>query len=209
MLPLLLTVGAMAVQQAQQHGNAKAAASTNRKAAAWNDKNNLTNVRLQGVVLDTNMVRMQTEAADASRIMAGQGAEAKAMARVSAAAMGTSAQYGSYSTVLNSFARKENQGQANILETLYSGLANTALARVQQAFQATTQQNTTQYNDPSTLGAFANFGVNAGAAYLNSPYTRDTPTLDSVSVAPQAFSSVATSPFDIPGSTRTGAQQFL
>lgn len=212
MVPLIVTGVMAAAQASSQYSAAKAAVSFNKKQARWNDTNTLRNVRAQAEVLDMNIVRARDETTDVLRATSGAAAEAKALARVQGAAAGINAG-GSYSTILNSFSRKENEQSANIMEGLIANLTNSAVQRVQQAFQATTQMSTTQYNNPDWRGYAVNAGAQIANAAISMGYGRSTPNPgDAVSmsgVAPKTFSSISSSPFDIGQRSVVGRNQFL
>lgn len=132
-------------------------ASFIRKQQAWQDKITKQSVKLQGVALDTNVVRARTEAADAMMTIETSSAEAAASARVQGAAAGV-LPGGSYDTVLNSFARKENKAKSTVIQQLVSQLVTDKVQRQQLAFSATAGLNTTRTPAPSAAG-FAMTGV--------------------------------------------------
>lgn len=159
MVPLILMGASMALQASQSYSADKAVVSYNKKQARWNDRNNQLNVSMTSTVLDTNILRARTEATDALTSLQVQQAEASAYARVQQGAAGVLGG-GSYDTILNSFARKANEQGSNILEQLTSALVGDKLQRAQAAFQATTQMNTTKFNNPSAAGYAAGAAVN-------------------------------------------------
>lgn len=166
----------MAVDGAMQgYQSGKANAAFNKKQAAYNDKQNLKSSRIQGVQLDTNIVRSRVEAFEASEAVSSQGAEAEALARVQGAAAGNIG--GTYDTVINSFARKQNKAQGNIIQELVAGLVGDKLQREQVGIQATNGQSVVNGSSPSAfgtmLGGVGNFfsmtkGVDFGGLFKSS-----------------------------------------
>jgi hypothetical protein len=131
---------------------AKAQEKFQRKQAEYNYKQGVKSSRIQGMHLDTNIVRSRIETQDALVTIEGQAAEAEAMARVQGAAAGQVG--GSYETVLNSFARKTNKAESNVTQQLIASLVDDKLTREQVGIQATNGQSVVQGGStPSMFGA--------------------------------------------------------
>lgn len=153
-----------------QYQAGKANAAFSKKQAAYNDKQNLKSARIQGVQLDTNLVRSRVEALDAINSIESNANEAEAMARVQGAAAGNLG--GSFDTVLNSFARKKNKAESNVIETLVSSLVTDKLQRQQVGIMATQGQSVVNGSSPSLFGAIAGgvgnfFSMTKGLSFGN------------------------------------------
>lgn len=146
-----LALGVTALSAMQSYNQAAGQAAFTKAQVAWQNKQNLMRLRLQGQALDTNIVRARTETATALQTVSSSAHEAAAQARVAqaAASMGT----GSADTLLNSFARKQNQAEGNIIQQLVSELASDVQKRDEIGITATANQAIDTSYKPSLLGS--------------------------------------------------------
>lgn len=161
---LVISAASAALGAMQQHAAGSAQAAYSKKQAAYNDKMNLKRARTAGVAIDTNTLRARTEAAITLQGIDNQANEAKAMARVQGATLGIGT--GSYDTVLNTFAKKQNQAEGATMMGLVSELVANKLQREDVAVQATAGMSTSTQRAPSAFGSI----LNGAANYFSSTY---------------------------------------
>ncbi len=159
-----LSIASAAYGAMNQYAAGSAQAAYSKKQAAYNDKMNAKRAKMQGVAIDTNTLRARTEATVALQGIDNQGNEAAAMARVQGAALGIGK--GSYDTVLNTFAKKQNQAEGNVIQSLVSELVSNKLQREEVALAATAGQSSSTQRAPSAFGAI----LNGAANYFSSTY---------------------------------------
>lgn len=159
-----LSIASTALGAINSYGQASASAAYTKKQAKWNDKMNAQRAKIQGIAVDTNVLRARTEATAALEGIQSSANEAVSQARVAAAANNVGA--GSYDTVLNSFARKENQAEGNTISQLVAELVGAKLQREQIAMAATAGQSVDTSAKPSAFG----YAASAAADYFKSTY---------------------------------------
>lgn len=158
------SIGSTALGIIGSHNAASASAKYQRAQQAWNDKQNLKRARVQGMALDTNMVRARTETAVALQGIQSSEKEAVANSRVAAAAANMGA--GSYDTLLNTFARKSNQAEGNTIQQLVAELVQDQISRQDIAVQATAGMSSNVPRGPSVLASV----LNGATDYFKSTY---------------------------------------